>query len=79
MKLHLELLLAVWACGAVVFDENFGGEHHGGQDYGGEAEDYGGEDCGQDQLSPPEEISMLMADRLMGIDEVLNIRGNGLC
>ena len=42
-------------------DEDFVGEHHGGQDYGGEAEDYGGEDYCQDQFSPPE-ICMLMAD-----------------
>ena len=61
MKLHLVLLLAVWACGAVAFDEDYGGEDYGGQDYGGESEDYGGEDYCQDQFSPPE-ICMLMAD-----------------
>ena len=58
MKVHLVLLLAVWACGAVAFDEDYGGEDYGGQDYGGEAEDYGGEDYGQDQLSPPEEAEV---------------------
>ena len=56
MRVQLLVLLSVWVCGAVAFDEDYGGEDYGGQDYGGE--DYGGEDYGQDQLSPPEEAEV---------------------
>ena len=56
MRVQLTVLLSVWVCGAVAFDEDYGGEDYGGQDYGGE--DYGGEDYGQDQLSPPEEAEV---------------------